>query len=50
MVANNLGPDPLAARTLSGSPNCATYCVAPVWGQGIPSTHSINVTHLIKQQ
>ncbi len=26
----------LIARPLSGSPNCAWYWVAPVWGQGIP--------------
>ena len=50
-VDNNLGPDrlanpkalehdntdnqPLIARPLSGSPNCAWLWVAPVWGQGI---------------
>ena len=35
--------NPLIARTLSGSPNCAWYWVAPIWGQDIPSTHTINV-------
>ena len=38
--------NPLFARPLSGSPNCAWYRVAPVWGPGIPPTHNINVTHL----
>ena len=28
--------NPLIARPLSGSPNCAWYWVAPVMGQGIP--------------
>ncbi len=46
-VHNNLGPDclaglslqttnPLIAKCLSESPNCAWYWVAQVWGQGIP--------------
>ena len=42
--------NPLIARSLSGSPNCAWYWVTPVWGQGIPPTHTNIVAHLTWQQ
>ncbi len=61
-VDNNLGLDrlsgtkalsqlvqttnPLISRPLSGSPKCIWYLVELVGGQGIPSTHTINVAHL----
>ena len=45
-VNNNLAPYPLIARTLSRSPNCAWYWIAPIWGQGIPPIHTINVARL----
>ncbi len=35
--------NPLIARPLSRSSNFAWKCLAPVWGQGIPLTHTINV-------
>ena len=35
----------ITRRPLSGSPDCPSYWVAPVLGQGIPHTHTINVAH-----
>ncbi len=61
-VDNNPGPDhlegqkalnrnysdnqPFDCTTLSGSPYCAWYWIATVWGHDIPPTHTINVAHL----
>ncbi len=53
-VYNNLGltasPKALDPNIADNQPfDCTTfdwYLVAPVWSQGIPPTHTINVTHL----
>ena len=37
--------NPSIVRTLSGSPNCAWYLVAPVWSQGIPLTCTFSIVH-----